>query len=238
MLMGGRRNFDGVVFLDTSNAMIGSGLVLARRLCGRAGLAAVLALMSFITGLVATPAPAQDDRPGQASAPAGQELSFAANDVTFLNLIGNLEAPHGFDAVSGFAPMSPPRDLTAMTLAEVIAYQEQIRAAGTRSSAVGRYQFIYVTLHGLVHRHGISGDLVFDGEVQTYLARFLMHDCGFYTPDTPLVPLANCLATVWAALPVVSGPGAGRSYYDGDGLNAALTAPDLLLRVLDQRFSW
>lgn len=169
---------------------------------------------------------------------ADAAISFGANDVDFLNLMGNLEGPYGFDTVSGFAPVAPARPLTQMTLSEVIAYQEKIRSLGTVSSAVGRYQFIYRTLHGLVHQHGISGDLVFDGEVQTYLARFLMHDCGFYTADTPVVPLANCLATVWAALPVVSGPGAGRSYYEDDGINAALTTPATVLDVLDRRFQW
>lgn len=32
------------------------------------------------------------------------EKSFAANDVEFLNLMGNLEAPRGFGTVSDFAP--------------------------------------------------------------------------------------------------------------------------------------
>jgi hypothetical protein len=169
---------------------------------------------------------------------ADPAISFAANDVAFLNLMGNLEGPYGFDTVSGFAPAAPERPLTQMTLSEVIAYQEKIRSLGTISSAVGRYQFIYRTLHDLVHRHGISGDLVFDGEVQTYLARFLMHNCGFYTKETPVVTLANCLATVWAALPVVSGPGTGKSFYQDDGINAALTTPATVLDVLERRFQW
>lgn len=177
--------------------------------------------------------------PNLAHADAAQPgIRFAANDVTFLNLMGNLEGPYGFDTVSGFAPVPPERPLTEMTLSQVIAYQERLRALGTVSSAVGRYQFIYLTLRDLVDRHGMSGDLVFDSEVQTYLARFLMHECGFYDPDTALVALANCLATVWAALPVVSGPGAGRSHYAGDGINRALTEPGLVLRVLEERFNW
>lgn len=199
--------------------------------------AAPVVLIAAICALAPTSPLSAQAQPPDATT-VDQDISFAANDVLFLNLIGTLEAPLGFDTVSGFAPIAPPRPLTTMTLAEVIAYQERLRALGTVSSAVGRYQFIYRTLHGLVHRHDISGDLVFDGEVQTYLARFLMHDCGFYAPETPLVPLANCLATVWAALPVVSGPRTGRSHYDGDGINAALTEPEVVLRVLDQRFAW
>jgi len=171
-------------------------------------------------------------------APARQAVSFAANDVAFLNLMGDLEAPRGFDTVSGFAPVPPPVPLTTMTLDEVLRYQERIRAMGTVSSAVGRYQFIYPTLRWLVEDLGIAGNLRFDAEVQTYLARFLMHGCGFYEHETRLAELGNCLAGVWAALPVVSGPGRGRSVYADDGINRALVAPEVLLDVLTRRFDW
>ncbi len=173
-----------------------------------------------------------------ARADAQQFTSFAANDVEFLNLMGNLEGPRGFGTISDFAPVLPDRPLTEMTLAEVLAYQREIRAMGTISSAVGRYQFIYLTLLGLVETHGISDGLIFDGEVQTYLARFLMHDCGFYDPATSLVRLGNCLASVWAALPMVSGPSRGLSVYASDGVNRALIAPDAVLEVLARRFAW
>jgi hypothetical protein len=169
---------------------------------------------------------------------AEQAVSFAANDVEFLNLMGNLEGPRGFGTVSGFAPVPPPRALTDMTLDEVLRYQERIRAMGTVSSAVGRYQFIYPTLRRLVRDLGVAGNLRFDAEVQTYLARFLMHDCGFYAPETDATRLADCLAGVWAALPVVSGPGRGRSAYESDGINRALTSPEAVLSVLVRRFDW
>ncbi len=166
------------------------------------------------------------------------QTSFAANDVEFLNLMGNLEGPRGFGTVSDFAPALPERPLTEMTLAEVLDYQREIRAMGTISSAVGRYQFIYLTLRDLVETHGISDSLVFDGEVQTYLARFLMHNCGFFDRATPEVQLANCLAGVWAALPLVSGPQRGQSAYADDGVNKAFVAPEIVLDVLGRRFTW
>lgn len=168
----------------------------------------------------------------------GQSVSFAANDVEFLNLMGDLEAPRGFGAVTGFAPIPPPRPLTEMTLDEVLHYQERIRGMRSASSAVGRYQFIYPTLRRLVQDLGIAGHLRFDAEVQTYLARFLMHDCGFYAPETDLLRLADCLAGVWAALPRVTGPDRGRSVYADDGLNRALTTPETVLAVLARRFDW
>ena len=166
------------------------------------------------------------------------QTSFAANDVEFLNLMGNLEAPRGFGTVSDFAPALPEHPLVEMTLADVLDYQREIRAMGTISSAVGRYQFIYLTLRDLVETHGISGDLRFDGEIQTYLARFLMHQCGFYDPAMPDVQLANCLAGVWAALPLVSGPQRGHSAYADDGVNKAFVAPEIVLDVLARRFEW
>jgi hypothetical protein len=169
---------------------------------------------------------------------AEARIGFGANDVDFLNLVGQIEAPQGFGAVSGFAPALPERPLVEMTLDEVLAYQREIRALGTLSSAMGRYQFIYPTLSRLRSELGIAGDLRFDPEVQTYLARFLMHDCGFYDADRDLEALANCLARVWAALPVVSGPQRGRSFYAGDGINRALTTPEMVLTVLEQRFDW
>lgn len=169
---------------------------------------------------------------------ADNPTSFAANDVEFLNLMGNLEGPRGFGTVSDFAPVLPVRPLTEMTMAEVLDYQRQIRAQGTISSAVGRYQFIYLTLHQLVEEHGISDSLIFDAEVQTYLARFLMHMCGFYNRDTPVLQLGNCLAGVWAALPVVSGPSRGESAYAADGINKAFVSPEILVRVLMRRFEW
>ena len=164
--------------------------------------------------------------------------SFAANDVEFLNLMGNLEGPRGFGTVSDFAPVSPTPPLTEMTLAEVLEYQRQIRALGTVSSAVGRYQFIYLTLAELVEQHGISDALVFDAEVQTYLARFLMHNCGFYERDTDIMRLGNCLAGVWAALPLVHGPLRGESAYAADGVNKAFATPETVIEVLYRRFLW
>ncbi len=103
---------------------------------------------------------------------------------------------------------------------------------------MGRYQFIYDTLNDLVADLGISSDLVFDGEVQTFLARALMAECGFYDPKKDSRLLANCLAGVWAALPLVAGPMRGQSAYAEDGLNRALVEPDLVLGVLNDRFSW
>lgn len=173
-----------------------------------------------------------------AAARAEGQVRFAANDVAFLNLMGDMEGPRGFGTISDFAPILPDKPLTDMTLAEVLDYQRQIRAMGTISSAVGRYQFIFPTLQRLVDEQGIAATLIFDAEVQTYLARFLMHECGFYDATTDVLALGNCLAGVWAALPLVSGPQRGQSAYAGDGINQSFASPELVLEVLAQRFDW
>lgn len=165
-------------------------------------------------------------------------VGFGANDVDFLNMMGDVEAPDGFGDVFNGVPLLPPDSIEEMTIGEVLAYQRQIRALGTASSAVGRYQFIHVTLQRLVVELGISPDLVFDGEVQTFLARALMADCGFYEPTQASSDLADCLAWVWAALPVVTGPRRGLSAYAEDGFNRALVAPDTVVAVLESRFVW
>ncbi len=166
------------------------------------------------------------------------EAGFAANDVAFLNMMGDVEAPDGFGDVFNGVPLLPPERLEEMTIGEVLAYQRQIRTMGTVSSAVGRYQFIHDTLRRLVIELGLSPDLVFDGEVQTFLARTLMSECGFYDPGRNSPALANCLAEVWASLPVVTGPRQGASAYAGDGINRALVSPQDVLAVLDSRFLW
>lgn len=164
--------------------------------------------------------------------------SFGANDAPFLNMVGDLEGPRGFGDIYGAAPFFPEQPLDTMTLEEVLSYQRDLRSAGTVSSAVARYQFIHTTLSGLVERLDLDTGLVFDGEVQTYLARHMMHDCGFYERSTPTPALGDCLAKIWAALPLMTGPYAGRSAYQGIAGNNALIDPASVRTVLDARFAW
>jgi hypothetical protein len=163
---------------------------------------------------------------------------FGANDTAFLNLVGDLEGPAGFATVYNGVPIAPPKPIDTMTIAEVLAYQEAIRAAGTESSAVARYQIIYDTLNEAVDTLDLHPNLVFDGEIQTYLARHFMDRCGFYDPATPVPVLGDCLARVWAALPLFTGPYAGRSAYEGIAGNKALTDTATVEAVLRDRFLW
>jgi len=164
--------------------------------------------------------------------------TFGANDAPFLNLVGDLEGPAGFGDVYDGVPFLPPAALDAMTIGQVLHYQRDILEDGTVSSAVARYQFLHDTLVALVDRLDLHEDLVFDGEVQTYLARHLMAGCGFYEPSVEVDALGDCLAGIWAALPLLSGPEAGRSVYEGIAGNKALIDPETVRQVLADRFAW
>jgi hypothetical protein len=169
---------------------------------------------------------------------AANAQSYGANDTSFLNFVGELEANRGFSDVHRAAPFLPPQTIETMTIAQVFEYQEALRANDAIASAVGRYQFNYLTLKDVVAQLGISTDIIFDSEVQTYLARHLLQMCGFYNQDADMANLANCLAGRWAALPKVTGSDAGKSAYEGLAGNKAGTTPEMFLAVLDARFTW
>lgn len=190
--------------------------------CGRL-LAPVMAL-----ALLFSPAMAQVD-PVRAT-------HNGVNDRPFLEMMGRVEGPGGFNDVTRATSLRPERPLVSLTIAEVLAFQRRVRASGAASSAVGRFQFIYPTLSDMVESLDIDTELPFDAFTQTALARMQMARCGFYEPIASETAVANCLARIWAALPVVSGARAGRSHYDGVAGNRALVSRSEFLDALRQRF--
>lgn len=171
-------------------------------------------------------------------------FSAHANDTTLmpiqdrpaLELIGEIEGPDGYDDITLSASIQPPKPITQMTIGEVLAFQDRIVAAGSNSSAIGRYQFIRKTLKAMVKDLGIDQDVLFDRRTQDYLARRKLHRCGFYERNLSDTRVANCLARTWAALPVVSGPRRGRSHYDGQSGNSAKTTVSEVMKVVSVRF--
>jgi hypothetical protein len=59
-----------------------------------------------------------------------------------LELIGGVESRNGYNFEYGNKPVA----LDKMTIGEVLEHQKKRRGQGAKSSAVGRYQFIYETL--------------------------------------------------------------------------------------------
>ena len=168
---------------------------------------------------------------------AGAESSGSVlfSDRHFLELLGALEGPDGYDDITMFATRNPPKPITSMTINEVLDYQRLLRRTGARSSAMGRYQFIYDTLLYLTNIHDINRNRLFDSHMQDRLTRLEMIRCGFYESTTPIGTLGNCLARVWAALPLLTGPNRGKSRYERMSINSAQTSPGVIEAVLRQR---
>ena len=167
------------------------------------------------------------------------DVTLAAEDDpavdNLLRLIGKVEAPKGFDQVSSYAVVEPPKPLTQMTINEVMAWQASNTAAGGKSHAAGRFQIMRPTLGEMRDRLKLTGNELFDAAMQKRLAVELMRVEGledWRAGRMSDAEFGNRLANRWAALPRVSGDGAGASVYAGDGLNAAGTNVDTLLAVL------
>ncbi|MYI69795.1 MAG: glycoside hydrolase family 104 protein [Boseongicola sp. SB0673_bin_14] len=167
-------------------------------------------------------------------------LSLAASsaaatpDTTtdLLECIRALEAPRGHDDYERRIPVPPPKPLTRMTVGEVLDWQADVRRAGAPSTAAGGYQVIRATLERLVRTHGIDPDALFDELMQDRLAALLVAECGDPGPPSRHPRFANCLAGIWAALPLATGPRRGLSAYAGVAGNRALTDPETVLAVL------
>ena len=169
---------------------------------------------------------------------AGQAAKAAwaagpASDI--LALVRAVEAPRGYDDYERRIPVAPQRPLTRMTLGEVLDWQKRVRDARAPSTAAGAYQVIRPTLQRLVRRHGLDRDALFDRAMQDRIARLLISECGDPGPPSRHAAHGNCLAGIWAGLPLTSGPRKGQSAYRGVAGNRALTRPETVLAVLAGR---
>jgi hypothetical protein len=168
-----------------------------------------------------------------------------------LDFIGNKES-EGYDDISGLVSRAlyPAKQLTAMTIQEVLDWQESIDQSQL-SEASGRYQIMEDTLRGfnnelglgsgtnsLYARAGLSAGDLFSPENQDKMAIVLLEGRGlskFLAGTITREQFANNLASEWASLPLVTGPNAGRSKYAGDSAgNRSLTSANAVLSVIDQ----
>lgn len=142
----------------------------------------------------------------------------------------------GYNAVwSAIRPADrPAKEVTKMTVAEVMAWQGEVLRKGYASSAVGGFQFISKTLRGLVAQsRTVSPSHMFSRETQEALAYDLLAQAGlqaFLSGRMDTDDFARALARIWAGLP---DPSTGRSVYAGDGLNAATVSVAEVRHALD-----
>ncbi|SIT74820.1 lysozyme family protein [Pontibaca methylaminivorans] len=160
----------------------------------------------------------------------------AAHFAPLLALIRKVEARSDYDIVYLGIPanLRPPKALTSMTIAEVMAWQSTIRPR-VKSTAAGAYQFIAATLRDAVAGTRIDTARRFDPTAQDELALWLLtskRGVDRYLRGEISANMAmTALAQEWASLPVplaMQGSrrrvNAGQSYYAGDGLNKALVS--------------
>lgn len=124
-------------------------------------------------------------------------------------------------------------DLSDYSVGELLAAQQLARVAGARSTAVGKYQFIYKTLKALVAKLGTHPTVKFTPEMQDTFAYELLRQRGYETWKAGGMTnkkFALNLAKEWASLPH---PDTGRSVYAGDGLNASHVSIQQVYKALE-----
>ena len=133
----------------------------------------------------------------------------------------------------------PPRQLTQMTIAQVLAWQDSIDS-DYMSEAAGAYQILEDTLRGLYRSAGLSPASLFNVANQDRLAVALLERRGlsrYRQGDLTEKDFGQNLAKEWASFPAQTKDKRGRtatgqSYYAGDGLNRSLTSKSQVLSAI------
>jgi muramidase (phage lysozyme) len=142
-----------------------------------------------------------------------------------LDLISRHESGGDYNIVYGGKRL----DLTNMTVNQVLEWQSH-----QRLSAAGRYQIINKTLQGLKTEMHLTGNEKFDETMQDRMATRLLERRGlneFLSGKISQDEFQKRLSQEWASLPKDR---SNRSYYEGDGLNKALTSSRVVETVLAQ----
>ena len=160
------------------------------------------------------------------------------------DIIAKAESGGDYDIVYYGSKIRPSKNITEMTVAEVIKWQEESRNAGSASSAVGKYQIIYSTLKEQTEKLGIEDSRKFDVATQDEIATSLLERRGlneYLLGKMDRESFGNSLAKEWAGLAVLSGTkrggqeiSRGQSYYAKDGLNKATVTAEEIEKALDQ----
>lgn len=192
--------------------------------------------LGSIAGLLVT-------EPALGAAPAAHETSEQNNSPEtrpalaaykpLLKLIGRFESGNSYNAYfrdEQRLGRLPNVNFTRMTVGQVMEWQRGYKARGSRSTAVGYYQFLLDTLDGLVDQsEDIGLDTKFNAETQDKLATMLLKRRGlnqYLSGKISAEEFAHRLSQEWASFPNVIGKNYKNqtvspnvSYYGGDGLN-------------------
>lgn len=144
----------------------------------------------------------------------------------------------GYGQVFYGAPKEFRKDVSKLSLIAILNLQAAMRKAGSKSTAVGGYQFIRNTLLATMAAMNLLGSSqkIWTPELQDKMAMHLLKMRGlqrFLDGRITREEFANNLAAEWASLPMVTGPKKGRSKYAGDGLNKSHHSVSSILALLD-----
>ncbi|PHS22115.1 MAG: hypothetical protein COA84_13115 [Robiginitomaculum sp.] len=155
-----------------------------------------------------------------------------------LELIGDAESGGDYNIIFSGTKISLPQPITTFTIQEMLAWQTDSVSAGSESSAAGKYQVIKKTLNGVVNKlDGLSLTDLYNENTQDTIGYFLLENRGlskYIAGSLSRETFANNLSKEWAALPIVSGPKAGQSFYEGVGSNKARVSVSAILSAIDQ----
>ena len=161
-----------------------------------------------------------------------------------LDYIGVKESGGRYWVTYGGHQTTLSKQIIQMTIAELTDAQVRLgRKYG--SSAAGKYQHLRKTLLAQVKRLGIPMTALFSPGLQDDLGWDLLRQRGldrFLAGEMSRSAFGNALAQEWASLPVLltvtDAKGKkhvrGRSWYDGDGLNAAGRKAEDFEKALDK----
>ena len=185
--------------------------------------------------------------------------SDVAGEYKRLKLLDAIASGEAFDKNDGYTSMNQgtkddkiigskdsakhilgDRDLTDLTLRELLEFQKLPNGHKNRIFAAGRYQIIPTTMEYAIDRSGLSLDDKFSPENQDKLALTLAIKARpklakFLSGESNDIDSAMLdLAKEWASFPVPSGEKAGESYY-GDGNSARHSVEETRKILLEAR---
>ncbi len=155
---------------------------------------------------------------------------YAETGNPLLELIADKESGGDYNRVYGAGVKR--ENLTSMTINEVLAWQRSYVNDGSPSSAAGKYQIIRKTLAGLKDEMGLTGNELYDEEMQDRMAVHLLNRRGYDDYLAGRIDDSTFMRKIsqeWASMPKDE---SGVSYYAGDGLNKAHATPATLLLAM------
>ena len=124
--------------------------------------------------------PVEDSGIGlMAKGPVARPLNRDAYNTLFTGITSGESSD--YDTIYSESKLNPPKPLTEMTVGEVRDWQDRSVAAGSESSAAGRFQIIRSTMDSLIDKGIISKDDVFDEETQRKAYADLLERRGYNT---------------------------------------------------------